>query len=74
MNPNNLNHGNFNFSSYPNSQNDSNVGSFDPNILNNPQFQAALQWFEHQLRPVNQSYTPLNQNVPLFTRFQQSFN
>ena len=58
MNPNNPNHGNFNFPSYPNSQNNSNVGPFDPNILNNPQFQAALQFFGHQPRPVNQSYTP----------------
>ena len=74
MNPNNPNHGNFNFPSYPNSQSNSNVGPFDPNILNNPQFQAALQSFGHQPRPTNQSYTPLNQNVLLFTPFQQSFN
>ena len=70
MNPNNPNHGNFNFPSYSNSQNNSNVALFDPNILNNPQFQAALQWFGHQPRPVNQSYASQNQNVPLCTPFQ----
>ena len=47
MNPNIPNHRNFNFFSYPNSQNNSNVSPFDPDILNNPQFQAALQWFGH---------------------------
>ena len=41
MNPNNPNHRNFDFSTYSNSQNNSNVGPYDPNILNT-QFEAAL--------------------------------
>ena len=66
MDPNNPNYGrNFNFPYYPNPQNSSNTPPFDPNIINNPQFQAALQWFGSQPRPMNptyQNYIPFQQS------------
>ena len=66
MDPNNSSYGrNFNFSYYSNSHNNSNIPHFDSNIINNPQFQAALQWFDSQPRPMNPTY-------PIYISFQQS--
>ncbi|XP_021743491.1 glutathione S-transferase T3-like [Chenopodium quinoa] len=66
---------NLNFQNIPNSQNNSNNPPFDPNILNNPQFQAALQWFGNQPRPMNpndttQYHQHFSQHSPLFPMSQ----
>ena len=67
MDPNNSNcRRNFNFPYYPNPQNNSNTPPFDPNIINNPQFQAALQWFGSQPRPMNPTFQQSSENNPSF--------
>ncbi|XP_021758493.1 uncharacterized protein LOC110723443 [Chenopodium quinoa] len=77
MDPNNPNYGrNMNFPTEYNA----NTPPFDPNIFNNPQFQAALQWFGSDQRPINPNYTSQiphqfhggssSQNVPLFPMSQ----
>ena len=75
MDPNNSSYGrNFNFPYYQNPQNNSNVPPFDPNIINNPHFQAALQWFGSQPRPMNPTFQKSSENnlsFPVSEHFTQ---
>ncbi|XP_021722412.1 uncharacterized protein LOC110689889 [Chenopodium quinoa] len=59
MDRNNSNDGNnMNFPNNPNFQYNQNNPPLDPSLLSNPQFQAALQWYSSQSRPINVNNIP----------------